>query len=74
MSRPEDLDGALRRAFAHDGPALVSVAVGRQELSMPPKIDAKQATGFALYALRTVIAGNGRELIDLAKANARQLL
>ncbi|MFF3036517.1 thiamine pyrophosphate-dependent enzyme, partial [Arthrobacter citreus] len=74
VSRPEDLDGALCRAFAHDGPALVSVAVDRQELSMPPKIDAKQATGFALYALRTVIAGNGRELIDLARANARQLL
>ena len=74
VTRPEDLEGALRRAFEYDGPALVSVAVERQELSIPPKIDAKQATGFAVYALRTVIAGNGRELIDLAKANARQLL
>lgn len=74
VSRPEDLEDALRRAFAYDGPALVSVAVERQELSIPPKIDAKQATGFAVYALRTVLAGNGRELIDLAKANARQLL
>jgi pyruvate dehydrogenase (quinone) len=74
VSRPEDLEGALRRAFEYDGPALVSVAVERQELSIPPKIDAKQATGFAVYALRTVLAGNGRELIDLAKANARQLL
>jgi len=69
-----DLEAALRRAFEHDGPALVSVAVERQELSIPPKIDAAQAGGFALYALRTVLAGNGRELIDLAKANARQLL
>ena len=74
VTRPEDLEGALRRAFEYDGPALVSVAVERQELSMPPKVDAKQATGFAVYALRTVIAGNGRELIDLAKANVRQLL
>ncbi|WP_461170841.1 ubiquinone-dependent pyruvate dehydrogenase [Arthrobacter sp. Z1-15] len=74
VSRPEDLEGALRRAFEYDGPALVSVAVERQELSIPPKIDAKQATGFAVYALRTVLAGNGRELIDLARANARQLL
>ncbi|MCC3276200.1 ubiquinone-dependent pyruvate dehydrogenase [Arthrobacter sp. zg-Y20] len=74
VTRPEDLEGALRRAFEYDGPALVSVAVERQELSMPPKIDAKQATGFAVYAMRTVLAGNGRELIDLAKANARQLL
>ncbi|MEG9248357.1 ubiquinone-dependent pyruvate dehydrogenase [Arthrobacter sp. Soc17.1.1.1] len=74
VTRPEDLEDALRRAFAHDGPALVSVAVERQELSIPPKIEAKQATGFAVYALRTVLAGNGRELIDLARANARQLL
>lgn len=74
MTRPEDLEGALRRAFAYDGPALVSVGVERQELSIPPKIDSKQAAGFAVYALRTVLAGNGRELIDLAKANARQLL
>ncbi|THG33014.1 hypothetical protein E6C64_01215 [Naasia lichenicola] len=56
------------------GPALVSVAVERQELSMPPKVEAKQAAGFAVYALRTVLAGNGRELIDLARTNARQLL
>ncbi len=69
-----DLEGALRRAFEHDGPALVSVAVERQELSMPPKIGLDQAGGFALYAMRTVLAGNGRELIDLAKANIRQLL
>ncbi|WP_269846368.1 hypothetical protein [Naasia lichenicola] len=41
---------------------------------MPPKVEAKQAAGFAVYALRTVLAGNGRELIDLARTNARQLL
>ncbi|MFD1712874.1 ubiquinone-dependent pyruvate dehydrogenase [Amnibacterium flavum] len=69
-----DIEGALRRAFEHDGPALVSVKVDRQELSIPPHVEAKQAGGFALYALRTVLGGNGRELIDLAKANARQLL
>jgi len=38
------------------------------------KSEAKQAAGFAVCALPTVIAGNGRELIDLAKVNARQLL
>ena len=74
VTRPEDLEVALRRAFAYDGPSLVSVAVERQEPSIPPRIEAKQATGFAVYALRTVLAGNGRELIDLARANARQLL
>jgi pyruvate dehydrogenase (quinone) len=74
VERADQLEDALRRAFEHEGPALLSVAVDRQELSMPPHIEAKQAAGFALYALRTVLAGNGGELIDLARANARQLL
>lgn len=74
MTRPEDLEGALCRAFAYDGPARVSIAVDRQELSIPPKIGPKHAAGFAVYALRTVLPGNGRQLSDLARANARQLL
>lgn len=68
-----DLPGALAAAFAHDGPSLVDVVVERQELSLPPSIEAAQAKGFALYALRTVMSGRGDELIDLAKANLRQL-
>ena len=73
VTKATELEGALQRAFEHDGPALVSVAVERQELSMPPHIDAEQVKGFALYAARTVLAGNGTELIDLAKANLRQV-
>ncbi|WP_106208410.1 ubiquinone-dependent pyruvate dehydrogenase [Kineococcus rhizosphaerae] len=68
-----DLQGALERAFAHDGPALVDVVTERQELSMPPSVSAEQAKGFTLYAIRTVLSGRGDELFDLAKANLRQL-
>jgi thiamine pyrophosphate-dependent acetolactate synthase large subunit-like protein len=35
VERPDDLEAALRAAFAHDGPALVEVMVARQELSFP---------------------------------------
>ena len=59
----------LQKAFKHDGPALVEVAVHRQELSMPPTISVEQATGFGLFMLKTVISGRGDELIDLAKVN-----
>lgn len=69
-----ELEPALRRALEHDGPALVNVAVQRQELSLPPSIKAQQAKGFSLYALRTVLSGNAGEVIDLAKANLRQVL
>ena len=59
----------LQKAFQHDGPALVEVAVHRQELSMPPTITVKEATGFGLFMLKAVISGRGDELVDLAKVN-----
>ncbi|WPO85550.1 ubiquinone-dependent pyruvate dehydrogenase [Herbiconiux sp. KACC 21604] len=69
VERPGDLEGALRAAFAHDGPALVDVVTARQELSIPPTVTAQQAKGFALYAIRTVLSGNAKELVDLAETN-----
>ncbi|GAA2047550.1 ubiquinone-dependent pyruvate dehydrogenase [Leifsonia soli] len=69
VEKPDDLEDALRTAFAHDGPALVEVVTARQELSIPPAITAKQVSGFTLYALRTIMSGRGDELIDLADTN-----
>jgi pyruvate dehydrogenase (quinone) len=69
VDSPEQVRPALERALAHDGPALVEVAVNRQELSMPPTIDFQQMTGFGLYLIRAVLSGRGDEVIDLAKTN-----
>ena len=69
VETPEDLQPALRNAFAHDGPCLIDVVVNRQELSMPPEITAGQAMGFSLYMIRAVLNGRGDEVIDLAKTN-----
>ncbi|GAB3300650.1 ubiquinone-dependent pyruvate dehydrogenase [Pseudoclavibacter terrae] len=69
VENPNDLEGALREAFAHDGPALIDVVTARQELSIPPTISAEQVKGFTLYALRTVLSGRGDELVDLADTN-----
>ena len=74
VERSEDLPDAVREVLDHDGPALLDVVTERQELSMPPTITAAQIKGFALYAMRTVMSGRGDELLDLAKANWRQLL
>ncbi|MBD7958705.1 ubiquinone-dependent pyruvate dehydrogenase [Microbacterium sp. Sa4CUA7] len=73
VERSDDLPAALREVLDHDGPALLDVVTERQELSMPPAIEAAQVKGFALYAIRTVMSGRGDELLDLAKANWRQL-
>lgn len=69
VEQPDDLEGALRAAFDHDGPALIDVVTARQELSIPPAITAEQVKGFTLYALRTIMSGRGDELVDLADTN-----
>jgi pyruvate dehydrogenase (quinone) len=66
---PADLEGAVSRALAHRGPALLDVLTNPQELSMPPKITLEQAYGFGLFALKAVLSGNGDELVELAKTN-----
>ncbi|WP_101949066.1 ubiquinone-dependent pyruvate dehydrogenase [Mycobacterium sp. 3519A] len=75
VEKPAELPQALRDAFAHDGPALVDVVTARQELSIPPAITVEQAKGFSLYAIRTIMAGHGDELLDLITTNvARRIL
>lgn len=69
VEKPEDLEAALKAAFAHDGPALVDVVTAREELLIPPTISVQQAKGFSLFALRTILAGRGEELLDLADTN-----
>lgn len=73
VTEASDLETSLREAFAHDGPALVDVVTERQELTIPPAISAEQVKGFTLYALRTVMSGRGDELLDLSRANLRQI-
>jgi pyruvate dehydrogenase (quinone) len=74
VEKADELEPALKAAFAHDGPALVDVKVARQELALPPKISLEQAKGFALYTTRTILSGGGDEIIELAKSNLRQLV
>src|SRR5699024_4597334 len=64
-----ELDGALAQAFEHDGPVVVDVRTERQALSMPPRIEDRQARGFSLYMLRAVMNGRGDEVLDLARTN-----
>ena len=63
----DQVEPAIARALAYDGPALVEVAVSRQELSMPPTITYEEAKGFSLFMLKAVFNGRGDEVIDLAK-------
>jgi pyruvate dehydrogenase (quinone) len=73
VERPGDLDGALKDAFAHPGPALVDVVIEREELALPPKVSFEQAKGFTLWATRSILNGTGNDVLHVASANLRQL-
>ena len=73
VEKAGDLEDALRAAFSHDGAAVVDVRTERHELSLPPKLTYGEVKGFTLYATRTVLSGEGRELVDLATTNLRDL-
>lgn len=69
VEKASEVDDALQRAFAIDGPVLVDVVVAKEELAIPPQIKLEQAKGFSLYMLRAIISGRGDEVIELAKTN-----
>ena len=73
VQKASELEDALLAAFGHQGPALVDVSTARQELSLPPKLTYGQIKGFVLYATRTILSGEGSELIELTRTNLRQL-
>jgi pyruvate dehydrogenase (quinone) len=72
VEKPQELRGALKSAFEHDGPALVDVVSARQELAMPPKTTIEEAYHFGMFLMKAVLDGRGAELIDLAKVNLRR--
>jgi pyruvate dehydrogenase (quinone) len=69
VENPEDLESSLKKAFAHDGPAVIDVLVNRFELSMPPKTTLKDVLGFNLWMAKAILSGRGSEVIELAKTN-----
>jgi pyruvate dehydrogenase (quinone) len=73
IERPSELEDALQAGLAHKGAALIEVMTERQELAIPPGLTTGEATGFTLWATRSVLSGRGDEILKVAKANVREL-
>lgn len=69
VESPENIQSAIEKALAHDGPVLIDVVVNADELSMPPKIELSQAKGFSIYMLKQIFNGNGKEVWQTLKTN-----
>ena len=73
VEKPSELEGGLRDALDHSGPAVVEVLTHRHELSIPPNVTLDQMRGFTLYAARSILSGRGDEIVQLTKTNLRAL-
>jgi pyruvate dehydrogenase (quinone) len=56
VDKSEELEEALKRAFAFEGPAIVDVTVNPDEPPMPAKVTHEQAKGF----VKAFLAGQPR--------------
>lgn len=73
ITDPKRLREQLADALAYDGPVLVDVVTDRDALSMPPEISLEQVAGFAKASVRTVLDGGVGKMIDMARANLRNV-
>ena len=73
VEQPGDVEVALMEALAHPGPALVDLVTDPDALSIPPHITAAEVKGFALSAGKVVLDGGVGKMVELARANLRNI-
>jgi pyruvate dehydrogenase (quinone) len=73
VEQPADIRDGLAETLSHPGPALVDLVTDPNALSLPPHITAAQVKGFALAAGKTVLDGGVGKMLELARANVRNI-
>ncbi|MDB5737432.1 MAG: pyruvate oxidase [Sphingomonas bacterium] len=69
VERAEDVESAVVEWLTAPGPALLDVVTDRFELVMPPKIEASQVFGTALYSAKGMLGGRASDVLGLIKEN-----
>ena len=70
---PQDVESGIKEALAYDGPVLVDVVTDPNALSLPPNITWEMMMGFSRSATRTVFEGGVGRMVNLARANLRNI-
>lgn len=56
VTNPDDVDGAVRAALAHDGPSLLDIHTNPDEVSVPARPTVAQGWGYAIAKVRETLA------------------
>jgi pyruvate dehydrogenase (quinone) len=70
---PAEVRATLQRGLAAPGPVLMEFVTDPNALSIPPAITGEMIKGFAASASKTVLGGGVGKMIDLARANLRNV-
>lgn len=68
-----ELEATLREAFAHNGPAVISVFTDPNSLEMPPHVSFDQMKGFATSMAKMMWNGRTGEVVDIASSGMKYL-
>ncbi len=68
-----DVRGAIERAFAHDGPALIDFVTDPRALAMPPKATVEEVKGFALTTSKLMFHHEFAEVWGQVRSNVRDV-
>jgi len=69
VTKPQQLEQAVKDFLAHQGPALLDVKTNAYELVMPPKILASQVAGTAVYGVKAILEGRFKQVKNLLVDN-----
>jgi pyruvate dehydrogenase (quinone) len=70
---PTKVRDALLDGLAQPGPVLMEFVTDPNALSLPPAITGEQIRGFATSATKQVLGGGVGKMVDLARANLRNI-
>lgn len=73
VTDPGEVPAALREGLSMPGPVLLEFVTDANALSIPPAITGEQIRGFALSASKQILGGGVGKMIDLARANLRNI-
>jgi len=69
VSHAAELESAVKEWLSEPGPALLSVKVAPQELVMPPFTAFDAAYGMAMYSVKAVLHGQGKDVFEMVREN-----
>jgi pyruvate dehydrogenase (quinone) len=70
---PTDVRSTLEKGLADPGPVLMEFVTDPNALSIPPAITGEMIKGFATSASKMVLGGGVGKMVDLARANLRNV-